>query len=304
MKKIILKVILLIALLFVIDTVVGMLGNRMLDNAKWRKFGKEKYVLDVDTSDIVIFGSSRAAVHYVSKEISFRTNKTVFNAGQNGKGLPYSLGLLKGLLSRATPKYVVLDILAADVSGENTDNGFGINGAISSLKPYYNRNVIITNYLNKYLSFFERKTLLINSYKFNSDWLSLLGTNYSYNNVIADLGYEPNNKPESKLDFSESDVYVANMEKLEFLLDFINEVQSHNCGLIIVYSPSTYVLNSETEKLIQDICKLHNIPFWNFSKTSNDLKQYKFADPTHLTIDGAYIFSENISDSINTYMFF
>ena len=300
MKNLVLKGILLIVLFFVLDAVVGMFGNRMLDNAKWRKFGKEKYVLNVDTSDIFIFGSSRAEYHYVSNLIGDSLQKSVYNAGMSGCGFPYSCNMMKSMLKRHNPKMIILDVLTSDISDNNESVGFGINGAISSFKPYYGKNEVLSAFINSHSSFWERQCLSINLFKFNSEFLNLIASLSNKPNDFGANGYKKNLKNKRDIDITISNSYVENKEKMQMLEDLIVEIKERKIKLILIYSPSMVILDSSIQRELENISTLFDVPFYNFSKSKTEIEQFEFADAIHLNNIGAEIFSSILLDSLKT----
>jgi hypothetical protein len=99
-----------IVILLVIDFSMGKAMGKLYDRMNVGEKARANYFIRTDSSDVVIFGSSRALYHYNSKVIADSLGQSVYNAGRSNQSIIYHLALLKGIMDRHVPKTVVLDL--------------------------------------------------------------------------------------------------------------------------------------------------------------------------------------------------
>ena len=75
-----------------------------------RIYKTDNFISDEVDANILIFGSSRAAHHYVPSILSDSLDMSCYNCGLDGNGIIYGYGKLKTITARYYPKIVILDI--------------------------------------------------------------------------------------------------------------------------------------------------------------------------------------------------
>jgi len=252
--------------------------------------------METTRADILVFGSSRANHHYIPEAFEDSLRMTFYNTGRDNTGIRFQIGVLKSLLKRYTPKLIILDYYG------NFDKNNIVND-IPSLLPYYRtheevRKIIESN------STFERAKLLSEIYPFNSQISSIIIGNLEINKkrYSDDKGYVPLfNQWQAKLDsINIEKTYPIDSSKIYYLREFINLAKKSGAKVFVIYSPIyQYYKMSQEIVICNDICKIENVPFWDFSKDTLFLNHgHLFYDFDHLNQNGAKIFSNIIVEKI------
>ena len=292
-KRHILYILFFIVTFFVFDQIIGFTCNKLLSISKSKSLGKELFILNKDSSDLFVFGSSRAEYHYNTLILRDSCAVSTFNAGKSGNGIYYSYMLFSALLNRFHPKYVILDVTESDIYGIGT-NGFSLQGVINTAKIHYFTNVIIRNFIDVRTNCFDKISIYINAYRYNSQLLNLLNAAFRESTIIDDLGFKGLSKKNYNVSINKSDNIDLNEDKLRTLEDFLILGKKNNIKMLLIYSPSAIILNDTAISIFNEISKKHEVPFLNFSKDSMSIKEYDFSDNTHLSIEGANKFTHDI----------
>jgi hypothetical protein len=259
------------------------------------------YSIDQTEADIVIFGTSRANHHYDTKLIENETGLSAYNTGRDGQFIFYQTALLKSLLSRHTPKQIILDFAGTFEFRQKDYDG------LSSLLPYYSshkelRDIVLMK------SPFERCKLLSQIYPFNSLLTTIIVGNLKYNktrpnNKNAYNGYVPlsgswNNELDS---IDTSAKYNIDTNKYDIFEEFITIVKQNNIPLLVVYSPVYYLYDFKYSKdICIEICKNNDITFVDYSKDVEFLNNKElFRDRTHLNYKGAQQLTLKVLNTIS-----
>ena len=104
MKKFISKVGLFFLLIAIVDIVFGYTMGAITKRIDIGGAGRNNYICDKMTDDVLIFGSSRAEHHYNAQMISDSLGVSCYNAGEGGCGIILAYGRLLMILERCTPK--------------------------------------------------------------------------------------------------------------------------------------------------------------------------------------------------------
>ena len=282
MKKVLINILIIFAIVAACDIAVGFLGNKILMGTP------EVGTLQADAyqamfkkkADVLILGSSRARHTFQPKMIADSTGLTAYNAGYDGHGMNYALIVLQSFLERCKPQVVVLEACAAMVTDE------WLNNSIDDVKHFYGLNAPLTNYVKEYGSWQLQAKLNSNLYRLNSmpTWLVKARTIPSRE---CD-GYEPQygNLADTAIinftDFETNDIQVKCFEQI------IETCKKHNIKLIVYIAPSLEV-TAKFQKWMNDFCakrdvilKDHGCDPYFFSN-----RHYYFNDSDHLNDIGA-----------------
>lgn len=291
-----LKIFLFILIVIFFDRIIGItcekLYNRSNDNTIYRLC----YTLDSAKEDILIFGSSRAQHHFVSRVINKNTGLSCYNCGFGGEGLVFSLIQLNECLKRTIPKLIVLEVSPNILIDPETQQKLKI------LMPFHKRDPLIFNALTND-EMLEKVKLLSSIYPYNSTIASLITGQYKKNldtlkgfnpliGIIDTIGLIK----EINASFPTSSIPYKNLQVLK---QFIALCNNHNIKIAIVVSP-LYQTNTNLDEMIKEIeltcLEFKNIYFLDYSKfDSIYLHISYFKDNLHLNYEGAQIFSEVIS---------
>lgn len=284
-----------VILLFLADFLIGVTCDDFLNKAQWRSKGKDVYILNKMNADFLILGSSRAEFHYVSKTIQDSCSISTFNMGKSGSGVYYSYAMLRAVLNRYTPKYILFDIVNSDLTMEG-DQGFSKSGVLSSLKPYTRINHSIKEYYKEYSSVQNAFLLNCNTYCYNSEILNLVNARFRYSPIIEDLGYKRTTSTAKNLvlELPTTNNIDIDEDKLRTLHNFITLIKDRGIKLIICYSPSYHIQNPQIDSVIYNMVEQYNVPYYGFANDTSNVNKYDFADETHLKYEGACTYTKEL----------
>jgi hypothetical protein len=285
---------LLVALLaFGMDRALGSSLRRMYFGMHGGKSYRVTYALEKTSQRMLVFGSSRAYVHYVPAVLEARTGLDCYNAGHDAAGMLYHTALLQGILSRYRPQRLILDFrpheLAEDALGRQM---------LSVLLPYYRDHPTMRKVL-RLRSPAERLKLFSKIYPFNSQLLTILLANRIQ--WFDDRGFVPLSGNWSlpaqplpagpKLD----PTYVA------FFRGFLALAERNGIALTVVVSPVDRLMKegSASIRKAEEICREQGVPFLDFSQDVRFLDQSGFFhDPDHLNAGGAELFTKILAEAL------
>lgn len=301
--KILVNIAIVLAILFVMDVLVGWIGEKYMRwlNAEPRDGDAAlvNYNVNAVKPDVAILGSSTAICHYdpdiIHDSLLAYTGEDyqVFNMGISNQRLAYDYYGLKCLLDRTTPKIVIVDVWASYI-GEG-DPSF----SFEAFRPYTNINPNIKEMLVNHgdYDFME----MSNMYCFNTEFVKLLMSPFKSKGVKG---------------FSKSKATIAEIKKgtekdttallplsvkeFDGIITLSNE---RGFKLFVVMSPTlrSSDTTSASYKYIKNKCSVSNITFLDYS---NDEKYYQaqyFRDLTHLNYYGAELFTQNLMRDIKEY---
>lgn len=170
MKKWILSIAAIAAIVIAADLAVGAAGNALL----WRMpdsgtFEADlKQALNHKRADVLILGSSKAKHHYVPQVLADSLGMSVYNAGADGHDVAYASMVLQSWLTRCHPRVVVLDICNSMVNGDWVANSIG------DVKCHYGANRAVTSYIDSSGDWRLRLKLHSSLYRLNGSevWLA------------------------------------------------------------------------------------------------------------------------------------
>lgn len=302
MKKLIFKICFILAILALCDRLAGLALDWFRDHSPDGRYYKTSYSLKTCKEELIIIGSSRGEQNYVPKIFEDSLGLACWNASRGGQGLPYFRAIEEGILDRYTPKVVILNVDENDLASPPDYEIAGI------LKPYYHSCPPIRPVLNK-ASNFEWLLMQSRLYEYNSSFYYLLRPYFirGLDGETSDKGWKPNwgnikaeltKKKEIEMETNKDSL---NKEAVGLLETFVNKIRQRGCRLIFVVSPN-YGRNSElslTVKYLREKSKKDNIPLFVYSSdTSFITNPDYFADPDHLNVTGAEIFTRDLVHKI------
>jgi hypothetical protein len=259
---------------------------------------KRYHVCEKSDEDILMFGSSRMAHHYISKMIADSLGMTCYNCGEEGNGIIYCYGMFKKIIKRHTPKVIIYDVSDYDVRKDDHTK------YIRLLKPHASdpdiREFIVQVSPN------ERLKLYSNLYRYNSTCISLLGgmvgmpvCEGGFEPLSGTMDYEPEVTP-SKDKSTEIDPF-----KEKCLRQMIEVCLDKHIQLIFTLSPSYSGGESRSAYIIstKELCKEYGVPFVDCIGLANvsDHREY-FKDTIHLNATGAKVFTDSLITRIRPFI--
>ena len=287
MKRVIINIIIILAVVALCDIAAGLIGNKMLLNTP------EVGTLQTDAfqalfkkkSDLLILGSSRARHTFQPKMIADSTGMTAYNAGIDGHGMNYAMIVLQSTLERCKPQVVILDACAAMVTSA------WLNNSIDDIKHFYGLNKPLTNYINDYGTWQLKSKLYSNLYRLNSTitWMTkarMLPTR------TCD-GYEPlygNLTDTAIINFTD---FETNSIQVKCFEEIIKTCRENDIKLYVYIAPSLEV-TAPFQVWMNDFCRQQNVMLKDYGCHPlffNNRHRY-FNDSDHLNDDGATLMTQ------------
>lgn len=292
MKRFIARLTFYFICVILLDIGIGVILNYIRINAKSGTTLKMEYMLNQMEDSVIFIGSSRCLHNYNPSIFYKELNLSSYNCGIEGTGIIMFYPIIKNILNRYHPKFVIYDVYDNfDILSVDDNNKY-----LSQLKPYYFElhdafNIVDTT---------EKIKLLSSSYRYNSKLFTLIG-DYIRSSNIKDNGYKPLYgimKYEPK---KSSKLYNLDKIKLQYLQSLVLECKKHNTQLIFCISPSYKSYGKNNYKCIYEIAKLNNIPILDYINDTIYTKEY-FYDSVHLNVDGTTKYSNEIADQLKEFL--
>lgn len=293
MKKFIIKLFVFYAIVGLIDFGVGVLGGYLQGHAKGGSTKKLNDLVMVEKHDIIIFGSSRALVHYDTPFISDSLGIDVYNAGYAGNGIVLSVGLLELVLERYSPKIVVFDVEPSFDIYEYAEDNNHVR-YLKYLKPYYNKPGVSDIFKDVSIEeWYKAHSGLIRN---NTEIIPRVVDNV-INRGVDPCGFtpgkgsmteDPQTTPKEQL--------VIDPFKLDYLEKLISLCRDKGVPLIFVSSPKYGTTDSDILQPAKEIAMMNNVQYLDFYSDSRFVfhKEW-FSNPMHLNRDGALEYSKMIA---------
>ena len=109
MRRFLINIAMFFAIVVAVDFSLGSVFHYLQANVAQGRTEVEYHACKKSDEDILIFGSSRAAHHYVSQILTDSLNLRCFNAGQDGNGIILQYGRWKMISERYSPKLIIYD---------------------------------------------------------------------------------------------------------------------------------------------------------------------------------------------------
>lgn len=300
MKKLFTKIFIILCILAIFDWLAGILLDRLLEHSPDGRYLKTKYSLENCDEEIVVIGSSRGEINYIPKILEDSIGMSCWNASRGGQGMPYFRAIQEGLLSRYTPRLVILNIDDNDLESPPNYEHAGV------LRPFYKSTPEIRPILNE-TSTFEWILLKSRLYAYNSSFYYLIRP-YFYEGLdgkFSDKGWKPRLgkmavEMNQQMEIVTEKISLDN-SSVELFDTLVNKFKQKGTQLIFVVSPNygRSVDSSSAIQYLSRVSKKENIPLFVYSNDRNFItKPEYFIDPDHLNVEGAEIFTKNLVQKI------
>ena len=295
MRRFIVKILILFISLFAIDQVAGLIFKNWLGNVTTGSLGKDNYICDHCTEDILIFGSSRAEYHYNAKLIEDSLGITAYNCGASGYGIIQSYGRLCLLAERYHPKLIIMEITPEFDLVDYED----ISKDLGGLKGHYDRNCIKDIF--ERVDPTEKFKMLSYFYRYNSNFvhnpLRLFKAIPFTKNALGNQGFRTMHKEFDKMkvgEKKEKEVFKLDEVKLFYLKKIVETARGFS-QIVFVISPYWQGRNSEIFNSAKHLADSLSIPFLDYSNNPKYFHKDKFfADGVHLNARGADEFTKDL----------
>jgi hypothetical protein len=229
----------------------------------------------------------------------------VYNAGRPAQSILYQTVVLKMILKRTTPKYIILDLNERELL--YTAGKYEILG---SLLPYYNKDEDVKMAINKYrpaYSWFSWSHTL----PYNSSAFAILTRTFGKPKEIDKNGFIPyrgcrvclEGKAKEEYNCPKDLVYDDNLS--EAIKEFVKICRDHKIQLFTIISPrfEDYRCERQDVKKLKTLLKELDVTFWIFSDDRRYLDHGDLMfDLAHLNEVGAKEFSSQLAEKINDFL--
>lgn len=294
MKKFIVKFILFAILVLVLDVTFGLICGYMYRNAKGGTTKALNHLIQDCDLDILVMGSSRAHCHYDDKMIEDSLGLSCYNTGVEGNGIIMMYGLYK--LMEHKPRIVLYDVEPSFDIYEYSDDRNNTR-YISTLKFYNTEEVRdIIRQIDPSLAYKN----LCSFYRYNTKFITV-AKDYFVTSPVKSYGYEP-----AFGEMTKEPVATENKElkidstKYHFFERFINETKKDGVQLFVIASPK-YGYDGVTLRPVKDLCKMNDVPFYDYSNEESFQKIELFKEPMHMNKKGAFIYTDSIINMLRVF---
>jgi len=295
MKRLIIKLVFILFLCLVADFILGNILKYKYFSLTSGEYYLATKSINVQKSDLVILGSSRAKNHYNPDILEDSLQLSSYNMGRSGCFILYQSAQFQMLLERHIPKMVILDIVPYDFERNQSDYD-----RLSLLLPYRNRHISIVDKFLKYRSNYETaKVSLSNIYPYNGMILALYSSASDQLNYLEN-GFQPL-KDTFRGVYGKREPSNARLDstKVNEFKEIINLCKRKSIELYICISPfyADYPSNP-TISTAAEIAKENGIPFISFLNNEKYLDDSLFATNDHLNANGANLYTSDIANWI------
>lgn len=302
LKTLVIKTLKFVVIFIVIDFSLGFVAKQLFFHQTSGKFARLTYALQASSSNVLIFGSSHANRHFVPQVFEDSLHLSSYNVGVQGQRILFQSAIQEIILSRTTPKTIILNI-----DGEWLYKSNEAYERLSDLHPYYwDNRAILKPILSKHTRLLDFK-LLFKSYQMNS---TIIHIAKYYGSPQKDFdGYTPL-FGQMKAD---ADSTIMITQEAEGELDpafiaayksFIARAREKKIDLIFVVSPTFYrtdFSNNVSFQTMKEIAAQEHVPLFDFTNDPIFVgKAALFNDDAHLNDTGARLFSQEVAHRINS----
>lgn len=300
MKSFVQHIAIYLFIIVVIDYFIGVICGALINHAAGGDTKRMSTIIDEVDDDILVFGSSRACLHYDPLIIQDSLHASCYNVGREGTGsIIYNWGQYQLIRSRYKPKIIIYDVfLRLDLLKDDNTR------YLEPLKRYYGRPTIDSIFYD------VDKTLRIKMasqmYRYNGSFVRFISDNIrpmghyikGYNPIDEVMDYDPN------IDSVEEE-YAYDSLKLEYWQQFIADCKRSGTKLILMMSPIYKATPQDIEPYqpIMDIAKKNGIPFiCHYDDTAYCTRRKYFKDSAHLNRLGATTYTRAIIKELRPFI--
>ncbi len=296
MKKFIILILALLAILAGIDIAAGFVFDKLTLSAKRGYSGRNEFIADKLNDPVLVFGSSRAVHHYDPQVLSDSLGMPCYNCGQDGMGIITFYGRFKLLTARYTPRLIIYDV-TTDFDLRRNDN----MTYLTWLKPYYNRSGIDSIFWHVEPT--ERIKMLSNMFRYNGKFLQIITDNKSGDNDDALKGFVPldGTMTYDKIEDATKTQVDLDTLKLYYINRLIKDCSQKGIRLTFAVSPLYNSIKQPDAYLAAFLAlvKKSNVPVINhYYDASFATNKNLFQDTYHMNRSGAEIYSRILAHEI------
>ena len=297
MKKFIILIFALFAILAGIDIATGLVFDKLTLSAKRGYTGRNEFIADKLHDPVLVFGSSRSVHHYDPQVLADSLGVPCYNCGQDGMGIITFYGRFKLLTARYTPRLIIYDV-TTDFDLRRNDNVT----YLTWLKPYYNRPGIDSIFWHVEPT--ERVKMLSNMFRYNGKALQIITDNKpGDDNDDALKGFVPLDgimTYDKEEDATKTQVDFDPV-KLYYISRLVKDCSAKGIRLVFAISP-LYNSIKQPDAYLADFLTLarkQNVPVINhYYDARFATNKNLFQDTYHMNRSGAEIYTSMLAHEI------
>lgn len=299
MKKLLIHIIIVSCLFFVMDRTLGIGLGYLYRQSNATDEYKISFSNENTRDSILFMGSSRCLHHYVPSIFEKELDITCFNAADWGiKNIYYHYGLLGNILSRYTPKAILLEIHPCDFQ----ETPYSGKERAGSLAPYCGMSNACDEMLKLSGNYWPYQFSWVYRYTGNLPNL-LTGKWGSMDRSLK--GWKPLDGVMDTTGIkAEEYPFPIDKERMNLMERFIKDCKQKNISLSLIVSPMYICSKEDVFKIPRELATKHNIPFFDHFRDSSFVGHANyFYDYGHLNKKGANIYSEIVAKEIRSRLF-
>ena len=288
MKKLIISILFILAGVFVMDRLGGMVMWWVNQHTHDTTGPKMKYMVNDIHEDVLLLGASKCQRHYVSSIISDTLGMSVYNGGIDATNNIFAHYIsLNYVLTKHIPKVVCLEVLSSDYA--LTSHTFD---AVSFFAPYFGLSERADSIFRLAGNYWKYRVSHL--YRFNARVVTNIFGVIVNRQEGEDGGYLPLPKPTytlAELRHSDTQQKIDGL-KLDYMQRFANLCQQKGIKLIFMVSPMYMKVDADHYAPLKELAKQNDIPFLDYHTPGLylDHPEY-FKDTYHLWDQPARAFS-------------
>jgi hypothetical protein len=298
--KYIYKITIVLIIVVFVDVLSGLMFEKVYQKSPSGICYQENYIMNKTNQDLLVFGSSRAAYHYIPKILKDSLGLSVYNCGREGSGIYYHYGVLLATLKRYKPKVILLDIDYRDFYQHEGIFGLDI---LEEHNPFYHKISKEFDSLLVLKGFKEKIKLQSNLYKYNSKAFKMITSHFAGGRGNIDGFRSKNGTWKREILPLNANELILDQNKIATIKKFIAKTKENNIKLILTVSPYYMITPKDLYKPMENLAIENKIEFINHVQDSTFIKNAAlFNDVLHLNLNGATLFTNKISSEVKFYL--
>ncbi len=302
----IISVIAVICSFFILDFILGKALDALLDKVPNNgcELAHIHYSVKYVDSPLLIIGSSRAHHHYLPEVLGDSLRTDAYNLGVDGHFLSYNCVLINTILDRYTPQTILFEISLGEMFENRTKTD-----RTSSLHRYYYLNSYIKSIVDAKEGGSMKYKMLLNTYRYNGSVIRIVtrwirgGRDYDplkgllpiYTSQGSDVKLEVETLPDERM--------VISDYRVQLFENTLKRLKERGVTVFCFDSPMYLLLNqernTESERIMTEICSKYDIPFFDNRQVSEFLSHPEyFYDRGHLDYEGAKVYTDLVLEEI------
>lgn len=289
-----LKLMGLLVIVLLLDFLAGIAFDYLYATSKFGVTSQEYKIMTDLNEQVLIFGTSRAAYHYVPDILEKKLNKSTYNAGREGTGKFFQYTVFLSNIEKHKPELIILDF---DYREFYAGDSFNREDDMKELAPFYGEvSQRVDSMIIK--KWYDRLLLKSNLLKYNQKAFPIITGNLIRGREFF-KGYRPLSGEWEKTPDSLYITPEIDNEKLNVIKAFIETAIKNEINVVLVASPYYKLVSKDLMNPLIELASVHNLKFYNYINDSRFINSpHLFNDELHLNNTGAKEFTSILSEEL------